>query len=102
MRDARRITVFTAIVAAAALATGVGRAAKAPNARALVRKNCGGCHTMKAAGIYGKFGPSLDTTKPSKALVAKRIRKGATGMPAFPNFSKAQVNAIATYVAAKT
>jgi len=51
---------------------------------------------MKAAGIYGRFGPNLDRVKPTKAEVTRTVRRGGDGMPAFTNLTKAQVNAIAT------
>lgn len=102
MRNARLISAVSAVVAAAVLATGISLGARAPDGKALIRKNCGGCHTLKAAGVYGKFGPNLDRKKPTKARVIKFVRKGGNGMPAFTNLSNAQVNAIATYVFTKT
>lgn len=101
MPDKRLASALVAVVAAAAVATGVSTAAKAPSPRTLVRKNCGGCHSMKAAGIHGTFGPNLDKAKPTKAEVIQRLKNGATGMPAF-TFNKKTRLAIADYVSKKT
>lgn len=64
---------------------------------------CGGCHTMKAARAKGTVGPNLDRAKPSRALVIKTVTKGKGVMPAFLGpYTKAQIAAVATYVANKT
>lgn len=98
----KRLTgALVAVVAAAALATGVSTAAKAPTPRTLVQKNCGGCHTMKAANIHGTFGPNLDKVKPTKSKVLRMLKNGGVGMPAF-TWSKARRIAVATYVSNKT
>ncbi len=101
MPDKRLTGALVAVVAAAALATGVSTAAKAPSPKTLVQRNCGSCHTMKAAGIRGTFGPNLDRTKPTKARVIKMLKNGGTGMPAF-TWSKARRLAVADYISKKT
>ena len=102
------LVVVTALLAgvAAEVTSAAGSGATAtPSAKAKATfvKSCGSCHTMKAAGTKGTFGPNLDKSKPSKALVIKQVTKGGGGMPAFKGkLSKAQIAALATWVAAKT
>lgn len=87
------------VLAAAALAGVNGTAAKAPDGKALFKKSCGGCHTLKAAGTKGTFGPNLNKRKPSKARVIATVTNGRGGMPAFKGkLTKAQIAAIATFV----
>lgn len=101
MPDKRLAAALAAVVAAAAVATGVSTAAAPPSPKTLVKRNCGGCHTMRVAGIHGTFGPNLDRTKPSKARVLRFLKNGGDGMPAF-TFNKKTRIAIADYVSKKT
>jgi cytochrome c6 len=59
---------------------------------------CALCHTLKDAGATGAVGPSLDELKPDAARVEKAVRNGIGQMPAFPQLSDAQVQALARYV----
>jgi len=67
---------------------------------------CGSCHTLKAAGSYGTFGPNLDKLKPSYAKAIRVITNGTrataryrTGMPAFGGaFSKKQIQDLAAFI----
>jgi len=60
---------------------------------------CGGCHTLAAAGATGNVGPSLDTSKPSEALVIQRETNGKGAMPSFKGrLSPQQIADIAAYV----
>jgi cytochrome c oxidase subunit I len=60
---------------------------------------CGSCHTLKDAGATGTVGPNLDAARPSKALVADRVRNGKRTMPSFKGqLSSAQIDAVAAYV----
>jgi mono/diheme cytochrome c family protein len=59
---------------------------------------CALCHTLKDAGATGTIGPSLDELKPDAERVAKALRNGIGQMPAFPQLSEAQVQALARYV----
>jgi mono/diheme cytochrome c family protein len=43
---------------------------------------CGSCHTLKAAGTSGTFGPNLDELKPDVERVKAAIASGPGGMPA--------------------
>jgi mono/diheme cytochrome c family protein len=44
---------------------------------------CGACHTLAAAGAGGLVGPSLDTSRLSRATVIARITNGKGAMPAY-------------------
>src|SRR6266516_1914141 len=44
--------------------------------------NCGGCHTLGAAGTTGSVGPNLDQLKPNAARVQRQVRNGGPGMRA--------------------
>lgn len=62
--------------------------------------NCGGCHTLAAAGTSGTTGPNLDDLKPDEATVEHQVRNGGGGMPAFEGkLSDEQITAVAGYVA---
>jgi mono/diheme cytochrome c family protein len=96
------VVVFATVAVPVTLGAAAHDAA-APNGKALFKKNCGSCHTLKAAGTKGKIGPNLDRLKPTKAVVVRQVTKGGGIMPSFKGrLTKAQINAIATYVAAKT
>ncbi len=84
--------------------SGVSTGAATPSAKALWQRGfCAGCHTMKAARATGTIGPNLDRSKPSRALVIKRVTFGKGAMPSFRRqFNKAQIAAIATFVANNT
>ena len=47
-------------------------------------QNCGGCHTLSAAGSVGTAGPSLDELKPAAERVAAAIEQGGTGTGQMP------------------
>jgi cytochrome c6 len=59
---------------------------------------CALCHTLKDAGATGQVGPSLDELKPDAARVAKALRNGIGQMPAFPQLTETQIQALARYV----
>jgi len=62
--------------------------------------NCGGCHTLAAAGTSGTTGPNLDDLKPDEATVEQQVRNGGGGMPAFEGrLSDAEITAVSQYVA---
>ncbi len=62
-------------------------------------ENCGGCHTLAAAGTTGAVGPNLDELMPDMARVEMQVRNGGGGMPAFEGqLSDAQITAVAEYV----
>ena len=59
---------------------------------------CAICHTLKDAGAAGAVGPSLDELKPDAGRVVKALRNGIGQMPAFPQLTEQQVQALARYV----
>jgi cytochrome c6 len=59
---------------------------------------CSICHTLKDADASGAVGPSLDELKPDAARVVKALRTGIGQMPAFPQLTDAQVQALARYI----
>src|SRR4051812_7895979 len=59
---------------------------------------CGPCHTLKAAGTTGTFGPNLDDLKPDVATVKHAIATGPGGMPA-GLFKGDKAEQLAAYVA---
>jgi mono/diheme cytochrome c family protein len=82
-------------------ATGGGAPAGAapPSGRQVFTSNCGGCHTLKAAGTSGTTGPNLDSVKPSAAAVTAIVRSGGGVMPSFSSrLSGAEIQAVAQYV----
>jgi len=63
--------------------------------------NCGGCHTLAAAGTSGTVGPNLDAISPPLARVVEQIHKGGGGMPPFEGtLTEAQITALAKWVVA--
>ncbi len=61
--------------------------------------SCGICHALADAGASGNIGPSLDELKPDVPRVVKAIKTGINQMPAYPQLSEEQVQALARYVA---
>ena len=61
--------------------------------------SCAICHTLADAGASGNIGPSLDELKPDAPRVAKALKTGINQMPAYPQLSEEQVQALARYVA---
>jgi len=71
--------------------------------KALFVTNCGGCHTLAAAGTSGTVGPNLDTLKPNYQAVTAQVTNGGAAMPAFKaQFSTQQIADIAAYVVTAT
>jgi outer membrane protein assembly factor BamB len=72
----------------------------ATDGKALFSDNCSSCHTLAAAHAKGAVGPNLDQLKPTAASVRRQVTNGGGGMPSFGGrLSKAQIDAIAKYVA---
>lgn len=46
--------------------------------------NCGGCHTLKAAGTTGTGGPDLGSLRITEDQVVAAIKKGGTGAGGMP------------------
>lgn len=60
--------------------------------------SCAICHTLADAGAAGNIGPSLDELKPDAARVIKALKTGIGQMPAYPQLSEEQIQALARYV----
>ena len=60
---------------------------------------CALCHTLADAKATGNVGPSLDELKPEPARVIQVVKAGIGAMPAYPQLSEQQVQALARYVA---
>lgn len=88
------------------LALAGGAAAQDEEARRLfnggVAPACALCHKLKAAGAEGEVGPSLDELKPDAPRVVKALRNGIGQMPAFPQLTEAQVQALAAFIERST
>jgi mono/diheme cytochrome c family protein len=76
---------------------GGGSTSTASDGKGLFAGKCGSCHTLKAAGTNGSFGPNLDQLKPSKAVVLATIKKGPGPMPA-GLYTGADADKVATFV----
>ena len=69
------------------------------SAEAVFKDNCGGCHTLSAAGTSGTTGPNLDDLKPDQSTVEQQVRNGGGAMPAFEGkLSDDEITAVASYV----
>ena len=65
--------------------------------------NCGGCHTLAAAGTNGNVGPNLDTLKPSYQAVTAQVTNGGGVMPSYKGqFTTQQIADVAAYVVTAT
>jgi outer membrane protein assembly factor BamB len=72
----------------------------AANGAAVFSANCSSCHTLAAAHATGAAGPNLDQLRPPEAVVARQVRDGGGGMPAFAGrLTPEQIAAVAHYVA---
>lgn len=61
--------------------------------------NCGGCHTLSAAGATGTVGPNLDETQLSTEEIEAVVETGRGAMPAFGDqLEPAELQALAEYV----
>jgi mono/diheme cytochrome c family protein len=73
------------------------REATGPQVFALA--DCGGCHTLAAAGSRGTIGPNLDQLRPSRGQVVDQVVQGGNGMPSFASkLTRQEIDAVAEYV----
>jgi cytochrome c6 len=96
-----RLIARAALLALLAAGASAGMAAQEEGKRLFtsgVSPACMLCHTLKDAGAVGAVGPSLDELKPDAARVAKAVKNGIGQMPAYPQLSDAQIQALARYV----
>jgi mono/diheme cytochrome c family protein len=64
------------------------------------KANCGTCHTLAAANASGSIGPNLDQLKPTAEAVARQVRAGGNGMPAFKGtLDDTEIAEVAAFVA---
>lgn len=98
---------MTAGLAVAGLASGCG-GSEAPadpatiqaGARVFNQAGCGTCHTLAAARARGQIGPNLDQVQPDVDTIARQVRVGGEGMPAYADrLSDDDISALAAYVA---
>jgi mono/diheme cytochrome c family protein len=68
--------------------------------KGIFKTNCGSCHTLADAGTAGAIGPNLDNLKPDLAAIAKQVKNGGGGMPAFGGtLTPDQIKLVSEYVA---
>jgi cytochrome c6 len=60
---------------------------------------CALCHVLADAGSKANVGPSLDELKPDAQRVTQAVKAGIGAMPAYPQLSGEQIQALARYVA---
>jgi len=73
---------------------------RATSGRELFAHACGMCHTLRASGMRGMFGPDLDKTRPSEARVRRMIRTGSIDGVMQPDLLRgAEARRVAAYVA---
>ncbi|MDQ2984552.1 MAG: c-type cytochrome [Actinomycetota bacterium] len=99
----RKLLWVVAACAAVLLVTGCGSknktAASSAGQKIFVGSGCGGCHSLAAAKSSGQVGPNLDQLEPSFKRVARQVRLGGNGMPAFASrLSKGEIDDVATFV----
>ena len=85
--------------AAAEKSDEVGEPAAAADGEALFAENCGGCHTLEAAGTTGAVGPNLDDADVDAETVSAIVTDGSGSMPSFGgDLDPAEIEAIANFV----
>ena len=78
-----------------------GGGQEAAGAKEIFTGNCGGCHTLAAAGTTATAAPNLDETQMTRAEAIEQIRNGGGGMPAFEGqLSDEQIRSLAEYILA--
>jgi cytochrome c5 len=70
-----------------------------------VNEGCGGCHSLKDAGVIGNIddagsiGPDLDAVKPTHEQIVEVVTNGKGAMPAFAgDISAKDIQDVAAYV----
>ena len=110
------LATFGVVITAVALSRGraVTVVGDSVHGKVLFKGYCAECHTLRAAGSTGRFGPNLDNMKPSYALVVNQIETGGTGGAGLPptvrltfgpgihTFSKSDIHDIAAFVVVST
>jgi mono/diheme cytochrome c family protein len=71
----------------------------AAGAKVFADAGCGSCHTLASAHSDGTVGPNLDQLEPDAATVARQVRNGGNGMPAFGSkLTAPQIAQVAAFV----
>jgi mono/diheme cytochrome c family protein len=104
-KTVRRASAALAVGAAAAVAALPATAANPGNVvkgKALFKKNCGSCHTLKAAGTMGALN-NLDKVRPTYAKAITVITNGSTKNPVMISWkttlTKSQIQDLAAFIA---
>ena len=83
----------------AAAEKGEGTDYATADGEALFAENCGGCHTLEAAGTTGAVGPNLDDAGLDAGAVSAIVAGGSGSMPSFEgDLDPAEIEAIAQFV----
>ncbi len=99
-QDARDVAAYVASVVSSGGGSGSSPGSLGTDGATIFKSQCGGCHTLAAAGTTGNVGPNLDQLKPPEATVVHQVTNGGAIMPAFKGkLSPAQIQAVAKYVA---
>lgn len=93
------LVVAALLLAGCGSSSGGGGGSKSP--KQTFAGTCGSCHTLKAAGTNGTFGPNLDQLAPDEARVVAAIKNGPGPMPNGLLKGK-DADAVATYVSENT
>jgi mono/diheme cytochrome c family protein len=100
----RRITTIAAFAVFGGLSAGCGQDRETstppdPAATRLFAQNCGGCHTLAAAGTDGRAGPNLDEVQLDPLRISTQVRNGGGDMPPFGGrLSDAEIGQLVEYV----
>lgn len=100
-------TALTMALAVTALSSGCGEkegpadpSTVEAGAGVFTEGGCPTCHTLAVARASGKVGPDLDRLRPDAGAVARQVREGGAGMPAYADrLSERDIDAVAAYVA---
>jgi cytochrome c oxidase subunit I len=96
----KTVTVGSSAAPTTTAAAGGGAAA---GKQVFASANCGGCHTLGAAGSTGTVGPNLDQAKPPRSLVIDRVTNGKGAMPPFKGqLTPRQIQDVADFVVSST
>ena len=98
------VTAGLAVTATASGCGGAERPAEPATVRAgtqvFQEAGCGTCHTLAAARARAQIGPNLDQLEPDADTVARQVRRGGGGMPAYADRLRDEdITAVAAYVA---
>jgi cbb3-type cytochrome c oxidase subunit III len=99
-QDAADVAAYVASVAGLPVEDGAQPGGEATGGKAIFTQNCGSCHVLSDAGTSGTVGPNLDGTQLSRQAIARQVRNGGGGMPAFEgDLTEEQIETVSQYVA---